>query len=83
MMSTLVVHPAYGRKGHATELIKWSTQLCDLNHFSQGVSAADMAIKLYKKLGYGKRATTQIGNDDDPGKVWSELLVYPPKSVTA
>ena len=79
MMATLVVHPAYRRRGHATELIKWSKDLSRIDEVPQGVSAAGMGQSLYKKLGYTHVTwLEEEGDKEDPRGVHTELLRYDP-----
>ena len=74
-MATLVVHPAYWKRGHGTKLVAWSIELSKLDQVPQGVSAAAMGAKLYSSLGYTSVARLEEGGDeDDEEGVYTELL---------
>ncbi|KAK2595301.1 hypothetical protein QQS21_007016, partial [Conoideocrella luteorostrata] len=62
-----VVHPAYWRRGHGTELVKWGKSLADLDYMAQGVVAAAMGEKLYMSLGYQKLDHVKVEDKDGPG----------------
>lgn len=83
-MEMVVVHPAYWRRGHGTDLVKWGLQLSTTDKIGQGVIAAEMGAPLYQKLGY-----EHIDDVDIPGDeivrdgVHVSVLKYTPKTNPA
>ncbi|PSN63811.1 hypothetical protein BS50DRAFT_89484 [Corynespora cassiicola Philippines] len=59
-LSTLAVHPAYWRRGHASRLLDWCTRLADLEDAPLGVSAAPMGARLAVKAGFEERELIRI-----------------------
>ncbi|KAF2116779.1 hypothetical protein BDV96DRAFT_491189 [Lophiotrema nucula] len=59
-LSTLAVHPAYWRRGHAASLVGWCTRLADMDGVSIGVSAAPMGAKVASQAGFEEQATIRI-----------------------
>jgi GNAT superfamily N-acetyltransferase len=51
-MATLVIHPAYWSRGHATALIEWGIALANLDGARQAVVALPMSARLFRKLGF-------------------------------
>lgn len=51
-LSLLVVHPAYGRRGHGANLIKWGIELAIKDRLKFGLVASEVANPLYKSLGF-------------------------------
>ena len=81
IMATLVVHPAYWKRGHGAKLVSWSMELSKLDQIPQGVSAAAMGAKLYSRLGYTYVARLEEKGDEyDPEGVYTELLRFAPES---
>lgn len=69
----------YANYCHATEHVQWSIDLCELDGVNQGVSAADMAVKLFKRSGYRKIcAIREEGDQGDPEGVSTEPLEHLP-----
>jgi GNAT superfamily N-acetyltransferase len=78
-MAMVVVHPAYWNRGHGTMLVKWATQLNDIDKVKQSVSAAGMGKKLYTRLKFQEICRiTADGDEDDPEGVFTDLLEYRP-----
>ena len=50
-----MVHPAYWKRGHGTQLVKLGIELSKIDNVAQGVSAAGKGKVLYTKLGYRER----------------------------
>lgn len=65
-MDTLVVHPAYWRRGHGTALVNWGMELARLDRVKQGVIAACMGEKLYLSRGYEKLDDVAAVDERDP-----------------
>ena len=63
-MNVVVVHPAYWRKGHGSDLVKWGMALTDMDKSTQGVIAADMGTKLYTSLGFETLSVTHVEGDN-------------------
>lgn len=63
-MNIVVVHPAYWRRGHGTNLVGWGMKLTDLDQTTQGVISAGMGTKLYGELGFEKLCETHVEGDD-------------------
>lgn len=73
---TLVVHPAYWRKGHGTSLNKWHTELADLDGVGLGVVASKMGRKLFTHVGFKEAAQINVPgyeNHPKPLEVWIGL----------
>jgi N-acetylglutamate synthase-like GNAT family acetyltransferase len=83
-LEMLVVHPAYWRRGHGTDLVKWCLQLSTTDKVGQAVLAAEMGAPLYQKLGY-----EHIDDIDIPGDeivrdgMHLSVLKYTPKTDSA
>ena len=65
-LSTLAVHPAYWRRGHASRLVSWCTSLADMDDVPIGVSAAPMGAKVAVKAGFEERETVRIRRSSMP-----------------
>ncbi|KAF2190761.1 hypothetical protein K469DRAFT_392320 [Zopfia rhizophila CBS 207.26] len=59
-LSTLAVHPAYWRKGHATKLVSFVTRLADMDDLPVGVSAAPMGATVAAKAGFEEQEIIRI-----------------------
>ncbi|ORY00360.1 hypothetical protein BCR34DRAFT_112754 [Clohesyomyces aquaticus] len=59
-LSTLAVHPAYWRRGHATRLVSWCTRLADTDDISVGISATPMGAIVATKAGFEEQETIRI-----------------------
>jgi hypothetical protein len=76
-MNIVVVHPAYWRRGHGTNLVRWGMRLTDEDQTTQGVISADMGTKLYMALGFEKICDVHIAGDDrTPEGVTNGILRY-------
>ncbi|KAK3115467.1 hypothetical protein LTR53_005169 [Teratosphaeriaceae sp. CCFEE 6253] len=76
VVDTMVVHPAYWRRGHATNLTQWQMELADGDSVGLGVEAAKMGVLLFEHLGFKEAQTVQVpGYEDhpDPVAVWFGL----------
>lgn len=81
-MNSLVVHPAYWKRGHGSTLVEWSIALSKMDNVDQGVSAAAMGARLYKGLGFSLIARLEEeGDKDDPEGVYTELLRFSPSAA--
>ena len=63
-MNIVVVHPAYWRRGHGSNLVKWGMALTDLDKTTQGVISAGMGTKIYKLLGFEFIGETHVDGDE-------------------
>ncbi|KAF2017330.1 hypothetical protein BU24DRAFT_343565 [Aaosphaeria arxii CBS 175.79] len=63
-LSTLAVHPAYWRRGHATRLVNWCTSLADREDTQVGISAAPMGATVAAKAGFEERELITISATD-------------------
>jgi len=59
-LATLAVHPAYWRRGHGSNLTKWSTTLADIEGISVGVSAAKMGVSVFAKAGFVEQERVRV-----------------------
>ncbi|KAF1963006.1 hypothetical protein CC80DRAFT_487429 [Byssothecium circinans] len=59
-LSTLAVHPAYWRRGHATKLVSWCTQLADLEGVPVGISAVPTGAIIAAKAGFEEQELVQV-----------------------
>lgn len=59
-ISTMVVHPAYWQRGHASELTRWCTALAEVDHTGIGVSATPMGRKLFSHMGFKEKEVVDI-----------------------
>ncbi|KAK4203006.1 hypothetical protein QBC40DRAFT_319106 [Triangularia verruculosa] len=77
IISMIVVHPAYWRRGHGTRLATWARDLSIKTKAPQCVSAAPMSQRLLMSLGY-KRIDVIVaeGDEDDPRGVQTLLLRF-------
>jgi len=81
-MDIVVVHPAYWRRGHGSDLAKWGIALADTDGVKQGVIAAEMGQKLYLALDFKKLGTIQAQDEKQPPNgVEVGLLRYDPGQV--
>ncbi|KAK4171312.1 hypothetical protein QBC36DRAFT_340206 [Triangularia setosa] len=77
IISMIVVHPAYWRRGHGTRLATWARDLAIKDRVPQCVSAAPMSQCLFISLGY--RRLDEIvarGDEDDPRGAKTLLLEF-------
>lgn len=65
-LSTLAVHPAYWRRGHATRLVSWCTSLADMDDVPIGVSAAPMGAVVAAQAGFEEKETIRIRRSKMP-----------------
>ena len=78
-MAALVVHPAYWRRGHGTDLVHWGQKLSAFDDVPQGVSAAGMGEKLYSHLGYEfVERISKPGDEDDQQGMTTAVMLYSP-----
>ncbi|KAJ5722859.1 hypothetical protein N7488_000894 [Penicillium malachiteum] len=78
-MDMLCVHPAYWRKGHGTQLVKWTLNLARMDGITQGVNAAPMGARLYEALGYEIICIArEEGDEDDPLGVYTYVFKFGP-----
>ena len=68
MIETLCVHPAYGRRGHASALLQWGMKLADIDQKAIGVDAVATGEPLYQKLGFRKIEGITLQNPMDHTK---------------
>ncbi|KAF2740992.1 hypothetical protein EJ04DRAFT_454341 [Polyplosphaeria fusca] len=59
-LTTLAVHPAYWRRGHATNLVSWCVRLADMDGVSVAVSAAPMGARVAVKAGFEEQEVVRI-----------------------
>ncbi|KAF1852077.1 uncharacterized protein K460DRAFT_402071 [Cucurbitaria berberidis CBS 394.84] len=59
-LSTLAVAPSYWRRGHATRLVNFCTQLADLDDATLGVSATPNGQHVVEKAGFQEREITHV-----------------------
>ena len=83
-MEMVVVHPAYWKRGHGTNLVKWGMDLAATDKIDQGVIAAKMGTALYKSLGYKHLDDVRMEGDEVvPNGVEVAVMKYVPKSDSA
>ncbi|KAK4645775.1 hypothetical protein QC761_204540 [Podospora bellae-mahoneyi] len=76
-ISMIVVHPAYWRRGHGTQLATWARDLSRMDRIPQCVSAAPMSQCLFMSLGFREiDAIVAEGDKDDPRGVKTLLLEF-------
>ncbi|KAK3935949.1 GCN5-related N-acetyltransferase protein [Diplogelasinospora grovesii] len=82
VVSMIVVHPAYWKRGYGTAMMKWARDLSEIDKVPQCVSAAPMSEGPFVSLGFQQicRITAE-GDEDDPEGVSTALLEYRPKSL--
>lgn len=81
-MENLVVHPAYWRRGHGTRLVRFGIDLAEKSKVNQGVVAARMGTRLYRKLGYQDIKTIHLEGDARvPDGVEVNVMMYKAKSL--
>ncbi|KAF2005269.1 hypothetical protein P154DRAFT_356773 [Amniculicola lignicola CBS 123094] len=66
-LSTLAVHPAYWKRGHATRLVSWCTRLADLDNLPLGISAAPMGAKIAASAGFKEDEIVRIEQENVQG----------------
>ncbi|KAF1977849.1 hypothetical protein BU23DRAFT_451407 [Bimuria novae-zelandiae CBS 107.79] len=59
-LSTLSVHPAYWRRGHASRLFSWSTRLADLDGVPMGISAVSQGAIIAARAGFEERELVRV-----------------------
>ncbi|KAF2636391.1 hypothetical protein P280DRAFT_459722 [Massarina eburnea CBS 473.64] len=59
-LSTLAVHPAYWRRGHAAKLVSWCTQLADLEGVSVGISAVPTGAIIAANAGFEQKEIVRV-----------------------
>ncbi|KAF2447072.1 hypothetical protein P171DRAFT_384125 [Karstenula rhodostoma CBS 690.94] len=59
-LSTLAVHPAYWRRGHATRLVGYITRLADLEGVSLGISAVPQGAIIAARAGFEERELVRV-----------------------
>ncbi|CAO2650933.1 Nn.00g092300.m01.CDS01 [Neocucurbitaria sp. VM-36] len=59
-LSTLAVAPSYWRRGHASRLVSFCTQLADLDDAVLGVSATPKGQIIVEKAGFKQREITHV-----------------------
>jgi GNAT superfamily N-acetyltransferase len=70
-LSTLAVHPAYWKRGHGGRLIKWCTDLADMDHEVLAVSAQKMSIGLYERARFECREYVEVeGYERHPNSIF-------------
>lgn len=72
----IAVHPAYWRRGHATSLVEWATQLADIDNIPLGVDAAPMSVSIMKRAGFAEKETVLVPGYDrhpQPIRTWIGL----------
>ncbi len=81
-MEMLVVHPAYGRRGHGTKLAQWGLDLAKEDNVKQGVIAAEMGKNLYVKLDFQILEQIKIDGDDVVKGVEVSVMKFDPQQPT-
>ena len=77
IVNMVVVHPAYWRRGHGGNLVKWGMKLARIDKVKQGVSATKMGKDLYQKLGWQYLTEIHIEGDETmPQGVSSTIMEY-------
>ena len=77
IVSMIVVHPAYWKRGYGTRMAAWARDLSKLDQVPQCVSSAAMSQSLFLSLGFQRLCTiTAEGNGDDEEGVSTELLEF-------
>lgn len=72
-ITSIVVHPAYWRQGHAETMTKWMLQMIKGDGKSACVSAAPMGAKLFKAEGFKWVADVEVEGYEkhpEPVKLW-------------
>lgn len=69
-LSTMVVHPAYWRRGHGSTLANWCVQLADMDDVVVAVSAASMGQLLFEHVGFKLVEKVEVpGYDQHPESI--------------
>lgn len=63
-MERLVVHPAYWKRGHGTQLAQWGLDLAKVDSIKQGVISAEMGKDLYLTMGFTNLEDLHIDGDE-------------------
>jgi hypothetical protein len=68
MVGMTVTHPAYWGKGHATVLMKWFTDLADMDKEVIGVNAVGLGALFFPRCGFELKEETEVkGYGQYPG----------------
>lgn len=79
MLDTLVVHPAYHRRGLGKALLDWGMQLAQLDLTEIGVIATSTGAQLYRAVGWTTLDTYFLENDEiSPEGCEGEVMKYTP-----
>lgn len=74
-LTLLVVHPAYERRGHGADLVRWGIQLAQLDHLNIGLIASEVASPMYKRLGFEFIQKFDLeGNETSPRGIHYEVM---------
>lgn len=60
----MVVHPAYWRESHGSELSKWCMELANKDKIGLGVSAVRMGRDLFSYLGFEEVELVNVAKDE-------------------
>jgi len=64
ILDTLVVHPAYWKRGHGTALAKWTNVLADWDDAGLAVAAARMGAEFFPHVGYKLKELVEVKGYD-------------------
>ena len=73
----LVVHPAYWRRGHGTNLAQWGIDFSRTDRINQCVSASEMGYPVFERLGFNVVCKIEgPGDEADPEGVQTYLMRF-------
>lgn len=81
MLEMLVVHPAYWRRGHASNLLRRGNLLADMDRTSIGVVASSTAESTYRKIGFQKVDCIKVQNEGTGKNVYVGFWVRHPRQL--
>ncbi|KAF2848871.1 hypothetical protein T440DRAFT_500269 [Plenodomus tracheiphilus IPT5] len=74
-LSTLAVAPAYWRRGHASRLVDFCTQLADSDEAILGVSATPRGALVVKRAGFSRCELVHVKHPTISGKLGDEAFL--------
>lgn len=83
-ITTMVVHPAYWNRGHASKLTKWCMALAEVDHTGIGVSATPMGHGLFQSMGFEEKEVVEVeGYEGHPESISLWIGVCDPRMADA
>lgn len=80
-LDTLVIHPAYWRRGHGRTLVEWGLRLADIDQVEMCICATDAGFNLYRSLGCELLESWRMEGDEvSPAGVSGHIIRYVPRT---